>query len=535
MATVRLARAPAQPCRRRPRRAAPPGMINTKADAAYHDGNAFHQGMLEASQWLIADQGCGEAIRLLREQGYRVVLSGHSLGGGCAIILGWLLRTDFPDLQVVACSPPPVVDENCADSDWAKEHVLVLILRDDIIPRVNVYNATVLMTELNARQQEWSRQVSLDLRAFRSRIWTLWAPVRATRTRPSGAAADSCAPQANRDAKLWTAPKAPPGDGSRIGGGRSGSSTPPPDHRESDRVAVDAEPADADAPAEPVADEAGPEDDSGVVADGTTGTPGATLRFKLPAWAQWRREVAADGHAGGGGRKVARGMDEVMESVRVRLKGLLKRADRGPPRSSLGWGTEQSRELDGVADALVKRVVGAAVEAAVEPAADGHGRLDEILASFEFITPSDAETVRLVVPGRIGHIYHCHGQSRCALVDHTFAGLRRVELSAHMVEDHAVDNVFAALRAVRAARSAPQQPPAWSSMGDPSAERCACCFSDITWSSTSSSEAEQARVMHHCRACGSVVCSACSEHRVSLLQLGMLDPQRVCDACYYRL
>ena len=39
-------------------------------------------------------------------QGYRLVLTGHSMGAGVAVILGALLRPQFPDLAVWAFSPP---------------------------------------------------------------------------------------------------------------------------------------------------------------------------------------------------------------------------------------------------------------------------------------------------------------------------------------------------------------------------------------------------------------------------------------------
>ncbi|KAH9363544.1 hypothetical protein HPB48_005923 [Haemaphysalis longicornis] len=40
---------------------------------------------------------------------------------------------------------------------------------------------------------------------------------------------------------------------------------------------------------------------------------------------------------------------------------------------------------------------------------------------------------------------------------------------------------------------------------------------------------------HHCRACGKVVCAACSAHRVALPYLGGDKPVRVCDHCFHSL
>ena len=38
--------------------------------------------------------------------------------------------------------------------------------------------------------------------------------------------------------------------------------------------------------------------------------------------------------------------------------------------------------------------------------------------------------------------------------------------------------------------------------------------------------------MHTCRACGQIFCSICSKHKITLVHLGSLKPERVCDECY---
>merc|ERR1712137_1526920 len=39
---------------------------------------------------------------------------------------------------------------------------------------------------------------------------------------------------------------------------------------------------------------------------------------------------------------------------------------------------------------------------------------------------------------------------------------------------------------------------------------------------------------HHRRACGNIVCKACSPKYMSLTDLGYLDPQRVCKLCAHQ-
>lgn len=41
------------------------------------------------------------------------------------------------------------------------------------------------------------------------------------------------------------------------------------------------------------------------------------------------------------------------------------------------------------------------------------------------------------------------------------------------------------------------------------------------------------RRRHHCRNCGQSVCGPHSTHRVALLAYGLMDPQRICDKCFF--
>ncbi|VVC87442.1 unnamed protein product [Leptidea sinapis] len=60
--------------------------------------------------------------------------------------------------------------------------------------------------------------------------------------------------------------------------------------------------------------------------------------------------------------------------------------------------------------------------------------------------------------------------------------------------------------------------PNWAS--DKDATSCAACAKDFTI----------ARRKHHCRRCGNIFCSACSDKTVALP--GNTKPVRVCDACF---
>eukprot|EP00013_Stygamoeba_regulata_P025271 CAMPEP_0177650528 /NCGR_PEP_ID=MMETSP0447-20121125/11992_1 /TAXON_ID=0 /ORGANISM="Stygamoeba regulata, Strain BSH-02190019" /LENGTH=93 /DNA_ID=CAMNT_0019153407 /DNA_START=412 /DNA_END=693 /DNA_ORIENTATION=+ len=62
--------------------------------------------------------------------------------------------------------------------------------------------------------------------------------------------------------------------------------------------------------------------------------------------------------------------------------------------------------------------------------------------------------------------------------------------------------------------------PAW--VPDSNAAACKCC--DAAFSLTTR--------RHHCRNCGEVVCSSCSQKFIALPQFGITEPVRVCKDCF---
>merc|ERR1712194_763972 len=93
--------------------------------------------------------------------GYRIVITGHSLGAGCASLLGLLLRTSIPSLQdsnnlkVWAFASPPVLDIDSARA--CSPFVTTVVNNCDVVTRSNISPLAVtvsLMRAVNKRLQE---------------------------------------------------------------------------------------------------------------------------------------------------------------------------------------------------------------------------------------------------------------------------------------------------------------------------------------------------------------------------------------------
>lgn len=149
----------------------------------------------------------------------------------------------------------------------------------------------------------------------------------------------------------------------------------------------------------------------------------------------------------------------------------------------------------------------------------------------------NTEKARLVVPGAICHMYNWRGQTRCALVDHRFKSLRRIEAFQTCVRDHLRSNMLNSMREVFEARKLEARgmamPPEWERMSArPGDEVCCCvCGFHVTWALTGKAATETARATHHCRACGKIVCKDCSSSKMSIPKYAILSEQRVCDVC----
>jgi len=116
-------------------------------------GQYCHSGVLACVQALMKDLERHRILEsLLSDVGaeyphYKLRLTGHSLGAGCATLLGYILRRRFPDLKVIAISPPG----GCFTWKFAtecKDFVTTFVLDSDLVPRLSVATMEHLRDEI---------------------------------------------------------------------------------------------------------------------------------------------------------------------------------------------------------------------------------------------------------------------------------------------------------------------------------------------------------------------------------------------------
>lgn len=125
-----------------------------------------------------------DAILLLARQGYRIRLTGHSLGGSCAALLGSLVKRHFefhlPSnmskddeiLRVYSYGSPACVDAKL--SDYAQSYVINCVLHDDVIPRLTPTSIRALLKHLLYIRETWVKtHLNEDLMAITERAKTV--------------------------------------------------------------------------------------------------------------------------------------------------------------------------------------------------------------------------------------------------------------------------------------------------------------------------------------------------------------------------
>jgi hypothetical protein len=154
-------------------------------------------GMANAAMNLFRDHV--DVFTFWAQKGYRIRITGHSLGGGVAALLGVLLLRHFEELQLVPTTPSTNNNTNmelggdqdllrvyaygtpsCVDgvlSDKVKPFVTTVVLHDDVVPRMTPTSIRGLLKHLLFIRETWVKaHLPDDIFAITERAKTAWAP-----------------------------------------------------------------------------------------------------------------------------------------------------------------------------------------------------------------------------------------------------------------------------------------------------------------------------------------------------------------------
>jgi hypothetical protein len=439
-----------------------------------------------------------DCLLQLAKEGYRIRITGHSLGGGVATLLGVLIRRDLRQeldseevpLKVYAYATPSCIDARLAD--FVESFVTTVVLHDDVVPRLTSSSCRGLLKHLLHIRDTWVKDhMPDDIMAITERARNAWAP----RWREGFTITKSSSSLKRYCRKQFI-----------YGRGKLLSMT--------DKLVRDIA--------------AGRDDRS--ASDGTSASLKSTSTFG-------EEEQMGDSTADRDQGERPHFLVDYMGGIDHRVEGVVIDGEEFfETDQSLLESEDEEDQLDEFSDALVSPAVG---EEVAQNETGGPFQVTMLSGDSDCAEDDDAPEVvvlaefplpRLFIPGRIVHVYSHRGVYKAAYVPRDFRELRRISLAGNMLSDHRCKDYYEALLETVSARKAAEQAPRWTGFDED--DTCSCCASRFTWASTSQSKAQEARDKHNCRSCGTLVCNPCSTNRIPLPSIGLTTSARVCDRCY---
>ncbi len=495
-------------------------------------------GMASASVNLFREHV--DTLTYFAKQGYRIRITGHSLGGGVATMMGMLVMRHFErnkDLsrmihagksqttdeaslfRVYSYGTPSCVDAKLADS--VDSFVTTVVLHDDVFPRLTPTSCRGLLKHLLHIRETWVKiHIEEDLRAVGARAKTAWAPkFRHSFTLGSASSTTTikkyCKKQLQKGKKkLFSVKEKFPRHDSRGEGecvedrnafvdAQSHESDPSEWGERFFLPNSESKPHGSEISYEDLNDRHEEErDDSNVEAQ-----PQLLLEFLGGVDTQTEGIVIDGDEFFDSEDKLIESDDEDSVSTDC-FRDSMNTVAHEPLSVSDSWSTEHASN--------------SSPQSSKDSNVEGVGPAAVVL--------EETPLPRMFVPGKIIHVYSHRGVYKAAYVPRTFRELRRISLAGNMLTDHTTKCYYEGLLEVQTARFAPETPPKWSAFDED--DTCCCCASRFTWASTSHSEAQEARDKHNCRSCGGLVCDPCARNRIPIPSIGLTVPVRVCDRCY---
>jgi hypothetical protein len=414
------------------------------------------------------------------KQGYRIRITGHSLGGGVATMIGVLVLRHLERctglgrslksastleesalLKVYAYGTPSCVDAELADS--VDSFVTTVVLHDDVFPRLTPTSCRGLLKHLLHIRETWVKtHITEDLRAVGERAKTAWAPrfrQPFTLSTSSRSIKKYCKKQIKKGTKKLMSVKCKIEDGKSddVGGDVKNESLENDTFAESESFASDPS-------------EWG--EKFFVPASGASVAQSLETTF----------EEAEEGET----EPPPQLLLEFLGGVDTRTEGILIDGDEffdteDKLVESEGEGSDNSSHLECFADPL-STPPGESLAASDSWSLDIQGgesmsdqKPSSVSQSKEGISGVNGPAAvvleetplpRMFVPGKVIHMYSHRGIYKAAYVPRTFRELRRISLAGNMLSNHTTKSYYEGLLEVQTARAAPERPPRWTAFDE---------------------------------------------------------------------
>lgn len=129
-------------------------------------------GMARAARWLYLR--VGPSLEKLKDKACDIIITGHSMGGGVAALLTYLLKGKIPNIKCVTYGCPPCMTSVLADE--LRSFVKSVVLHDDIVSRLTPESIRSLLKDLMIFNVDISKHVASDWKDVMERAVSLWSP-----------------------------------------------------------------------------------------------------------------------------------------------------------------------------------------------------------------------------------------------------------------------------------------------------------------------------------------------------------------------
>jgi Lipase (class 3)/FYVE zinc finger len=384
-----------------------------------------------------------DSLLLLSRQGYRIRLTGHSLGGSVAVLLGVLVYQDLLDLagkdafdhmeegdaplRVYSYGTPSCVDLSLAEA--VDTFVTTVVLHDDVVPRLTPVSCRGLLKHLLHIRETWVKEhLRDDIRAFTDRAKTAWAP----RWRPGFTLSAKTSVKIKRYYRK------------HIQYGKSQL------RYVKDRLVGD---------------------------DGAICTPKTQIINQendfpdVPSWNS--TQISLEDATTSAREQEANLVIDFLGGMNTNCQSLVVDDEEyfDPSARLLDTGDNDSDSTNDIIDQS-RDCLNSKNEASHNQASDAVADPGDNTPNVDCneipgtVFLEEVPLPQMFIPGKIVHLYSHRGVYRAAYVPRTFRDLRRISLAGNMLSDHKTKSYFDALTEVANVRNAQENPPRWTAFDE---------------------------------------------------------------------